>query len=165
MPTRSRCGQRRAPPDPQPCRLDSRPARPAAPRPFPPAADLAARSARVEPRRRPSPSPPTPAHAHPPAPWGDPVGYGLVPIPVRLGCLEGGVVCGSALTVVHSRLWMTLGLVHRPLFAVRSVPWLPVCLGLVFLPPSLSLSWVALRPGGSRLTVVARADWAPSPPS
>lgn len=59
------------------------------------------------------PPKPAPARARaPPPPWGDPVGYGLVRFPVRLGCFEGVVVWVSALTVVHSVLWVSLEVMH-----------------------------------------------------
>lgn len=101
----------------------------------------------------------------PPPPWGVPVGYGLVPIPVRLGCSEG-VVAGDRARARCPQLPVGIPVCFPGVCVwCWPVPRCLACLGLGLLPPSLSLSWVALRPGGSRFTACARADWAPSPPS
>lgn len=144
-------------PEARPITLDA--ARPARRRPPAPTDGLA-------PAARPSPSPPAPAHAHPPGPVRGPRGV----LSNTHSRTFGPKFFGVALTA--GTPWLSTascgcscGLSRWLLSRGGLSPRSSSCLGLVFLPPSLALSWVALRISCSRLTVVARADWAPSPPS
>lgn len=108
------------------------------------------------PRRR---SAPTPPHTHGPCPcprarrppgpgWGSPVGVFAFTSPYVWTKFFFGswrFRGGAFLLVVHRWLWICLGVVPVASGLGLLVPRVSSCLGLVFLPPSLSLSWVALR--------------------
>lgn len=79
--------------------------------------------------------------------WGSPVGYFAFVVPyvwTKFFLAFGGLVCG-VLLVFHRWLWIVLWVVPVASGLGLLVPRVSSYLGVGFLPPSLSLSWVALR--------------------